>query len=551
MTGFKSKKSFLLPPRGENGRGLAIALLFFVPLLSGCSALWLGQDANWDLRNYHWYNAFAFLNQRYTKDLLPSQSPFFYNPLLDVPYFLLATHVSAKISAFILAAVQGLNFVFLFMLAHLALHMQGGRWPVLAAALIAALGYFGGGGISLIGTTFYDNITSLGLWLSAILILYNRNQLLSGVAGAAAMLAFLFGIPAGAMMGLKLPSVVFCVALCSALLLSGGEWHRRLLLAFFFGLGVLAGLAATLGHWAYFLYENFGNPLFPYFNNYFQSPLAPALDARDIQYVPQNWHDRLLFPFIFAQHPKRVGEIPWQDYRLTVLYILLPAALFIRLVSSRFISFASASHTNYCQKFLLWTGAIAYGVWLVMFAIYRYAIPLEMLAPLLIVFAYNLLPLRRSFKFSLAGLTLLLIACTITPGNWTRLDHWQEKTVPVAAPDLGQFGNAMVLMTGQEPFSHVVPQLPAQFSYVRVQSNFSSPEENKGINRLISDKINSHTGAYLLLSPAWQHPADKELLQKFYQLTLIEQSCQIIIDGLYNTQLQICELSKNPKTSAP
>ena len=36
--------------------------LILFPLCYGLIALALGQDANWDLRNYHWYNPYAFLN---------------------------------------------------------------------------------------------------------------------------------------------------------------------------------------------------------------------------------------------------------------------------------------------------------------------------------------------------------------------------------------------------------------------------------------------------------------------------------------------------------
>src|SRR5687767_13972866 len=35
--------------------------------------LTLGQDANWDLRNYHWYNAYSFLNGRFGFDVVPAQ----------------------------------------------------------------------------------------------------------------------------------------------------------------------------------------------------------------------------------------------------------------------------------------------------------------------------------------------------------------------------------------------------------------------------------------------------------------------------------------------
>src|SRR5262249_18399516 len=134
-------------------------------------ALFLGQDANWDLRNYHWYNAYALLNGRYALDLLPSQTPYFYNPVLDVPFYLLATHVPARIAGFALGFVQGLNFVLLFMLAYASLVIANPRHKVIVSALLAALGMLGGGGIALLGTTFYDNVTSLGLFLSALLVI--------------------------------------------------------------------------------------------------------------------------------------------------------------------------------------------------------------------------------------------------------------------------------------------------------------------------------------------------------------------------------------------
>ncbi len=86
-----------LPPKGHRGRGLALAFLIAVPFIFGALAVGMGQDANWDLRNYHFYNAYAFLTGRFGRDLLPSQTPYFYNPLLDVPFYLLATHLPARV----------------------------------------------------------------------------------------------------------------------------------------------------------------------------------------------------------------------------------------------------------------------------------------------------------------------------------------------------------------------------------------------------------------------------------------------------------------------
>ena len=296
-----------LPPPGHRVRGLALALLWLAPFCFGALAVGLGQDANWDLRNYHWYNAYALLNGRYTTDLLASQTPFFYNPTLDVPFYLLATHVPAVVAGFVLGTVQGLNFVLLFMLGYASLIVPNVRHKVMVCAVLAALGLLGGGGIAQLGTVFYDNVTSLGIFTAALLVLKFYPRLLAATDLRAAGLAVLCGVPAGLMMGLKLPSVIFCVGFCFALLFIAAPLRRRILLCGGFGVGVLLGVGISLGHWAWFLQTHFGSPLFPYFNDHFKSPLAPLTSARDTQFVPTG-PDRWLFPFVFAAHPTRVGK---------------------------------------------------------------------------------------------------------------------------------------------------------------------------------------------------------------------------------------------------
>ena len=136
-----------LPPTGHRARKLAIGFLCLAPVLFGLLALALGQDSNWDLRNYHFYNAYAFLNNRYAVDLLPSQTPYFYNPLLDIPFFVLATHFPARIVGFLLGFAQGFNFLLLFAIAHVVLIIPNPRHKVIVCAAVAALGMLGGGGL--------------------------------------------------------------------------------------------------------------------------------------------------------------------------------------------------------------------------------------------------------------------------------------------------------------------------------------------------------------------------------------------------------------------
>jgi hypothetical protein len=63
-----------------------------IPIAFGLWSILLGIDSNWDLRNYHLYNAFALLNGKLATDLAPGGFQTYFNPLLDVPYYLAITH---------------------------------------------------------------------------------------------------------------------------------------------------------------------------------------------------------------------------------------------------------------------------------------------------------------------------------------------------------------------------------------------------------------------------------------------------------------------------
>ena len=50
-------------------------------------------DNNWDLRNYHLYNAFAWLDGRVSRDLFAAGYQSYFNPLLDLPYYVLSVQL--------------------------------------------------------------------------------------------------------------------------------------------------------------------------------------------------------------------------------------------------------------------------------------------------------------------------------------------------------------------------------------------------------------------------------------------------------------------------
>ncbi len=523
-----------LPPNGDKARPLALLLLVLGPLLCGVAALQLGQDANWDLRNYHWYNAYALLDGRHGYDLLPSQTPFFYNPLLDVPVFLLGRLLSGQQLGFFLGVVQGLNFCLLFMIAHAVLIVPKSGRKVLICAVLAALGMAGGGGIAQLGTTFNDNMVSLGLLGSILLVTTTLPYLLTDKPLPALRRAFLYGIPAGLALGLKLTLICFCLGVTLAWLLTGGNFMRRLQLAFAFGCGLTLGLLVTQGFWMWHLWSHYQNPLFPYFNNVFGSPYGAPVSARDLQFMPQDAREAVLFPWHFTLNPKRVGEIVWQDWRVLALYALLPVCSLIAVLVGRRQDATLRLAEPLGARFLLWTAVLSYLAWLGLFSIYRYLIPLEMLAPLLLVLTLGLLPLQTNIKWLAAGALLLIIAAGVRGGDWGRVP-WTEKFILAPVPPVSNPESTMLLMAGFEPYAHVIPSFPSVLRVTRLQSNFAGPRDSgKGINRVIAERIGNYRGDFLLLIPDWQvtHRGLIDDALGVYGLRLIAESCRKFPDNL-------------------
>src|SRR6185503_1937446 len=135
-------------------------ILFLVGVIVawGGFVVFLGKDMSWDFRNYHWYIPYAFLHGRMGFDVSVAHQATYYNPFLDIPFYVLATHTPSWFAIGMLGAVQGANIVPLYFIARSMLRMA---WRRPAAALLALVGATGSLTVGLAGTTYYDNVLSL------------------------------------------------------------------------------------------------------------------------------------------------------------------------------------------------------------------------------------------------------------------------------------------------------------------------------------------------------------------------------------------------------
>lgn len=528
---------------------LARKALFLVALaiapLFGLLALTFGQDVNWDLRNYHYYNPYAFLTGRFGWDIAPAQLPTFYNPVLYVPYYWLVNALPPKGVGFALGSVQGLNVGLLAGIAWQALRIERPWSRAAAAGGIAIAGMLGAGNLAELGTSFFDNVLSL-LFLAALALLVAAEPVLArGPLRRALAASALAGLLVGLAVGLKQTMLIYAIGVGLAALCAGARPRRAVAIAAACGAGMIIGIALGGGYWMWVLWDGYGSPLFPHFNSLFRAPMAPLTDRRDPAYLPASIGEALVYPLLFALDSKRVAEIEFRDFRILAAFVaVLLMALFVLLRRKAMPRFTDAGRS----RLVLIAAAGTYLVWLPMFAIYRYLIGIELLAPLIVVAAIDRLPVPARGTFA-AGLLALLVATT-QPGSWGRAP-WPGTAdyFAVPVPMIPDPAHSIVIMAGWQPAAYVIPKYPAALRFIRIQSNFTSPDDvGNRHNALMQDIVAAHRGPLYVLFTDHEY-ADVIAALKVYRLAIVWPPCVDLPSNL-DQRLVFCPLERSARTTA-
>ena len=445
-------------------------LLFKVgaPIFFGLFSVWLGVDANWDLQNYHLYNAFAALNGKLYIDLAPASIQTFFNPTIDVPYYLMHQFMPAPLVGFVMGAVHGLLFVLVLGIAQFSLRALPPGDHIRVPILLAVAGCLTGNFLSGLGNTMGDNFTALFVLGGLFVTLQQWEALCAGGRRTAAV-AVGAGVLVGLGVGLKLTNAVFAVGLCLAYLAVPGRVHCRAGVAFVFGIGVLAGIAVTGGWWLWTMWQHFGNPLFPQFGNLFPNPLAQLGGVADMSWLPKDPIETVLWPFIFSFNPSRVGQIRVLQIIWALAYALFWCWLLLSIF--RVKGHLSAKPLDPRARFVVAFVVFGYIAWVTLFSIYRYVVSIEAVAPLMVfilltsLFKYT--SARKMAAYALTASALLAVGSTQSnSGNWGH-ESWANPAYRVQLPRLPDPSKiTVVTVSGDPPWAWLVPSFPKEVAFV-------------------------------------------------------------------------------------
>jgi hypothetical protein len=485
--------------------GVAAAAL----LLCGLASLWLGQDYNFDLLNYHYYVGYAFLHDRLSRDVVPAGIQTYQPPLLHAFHYLGIAHLPPRVFGFLLGALHGLNPLLVFLLARRVLPPETKHLQLLAviAAFLAAIGP---NAVSMLGCSFGDNLlTVFGLAGLLLVLGPSAEQGAEPGPGRGALVAA--GALAGIASGLKLTMGASHLALLGVVIAMAGGAKRtgRTAAAAWFLLGSVLGFLPTGGFWAVRMYQEFGNPLFPFANGLFGSEFYASRNFSGDVYVTRSLTDvlRPAFDAALGRH-QRLQEIPLRDLRLIVL--IAGSLWWLAVSPARHAGRARAddvaSRTTRAGAAVVGYWLAGYLLWVLLFPYYRYLALLEIAAPLaLLVVLGALAPVGRLVPAA-AGVALLLAATTST-GSWGRRP-WESTWLEMPIPPLGLQRHSLVLLVGQ-PIAFTVPSFREDATFVHLTAVDGFGADAKWRER-IEAALAGHRGPVLLLSNFQLSRADAE-----------------------------------------
>lgn len=428
-------------------------------LVAAALSLLLGQDAFWDLKNYHLYNAWALLHHRAPIDLAAAGLQTFFNPLPDLPYYLLAMDWLPGWPRLV-AVLEGLPyggvvFVVWWMVARMA--RSAGRAMDAGDAAALLLGVTGAALVPQVGGTTHGVPLAL-LVLSALALLLRAT---TGEQPPRLRGLLLAGVLAGLAAGLKPTVVIYLPALGLAWLVAapaGRRWSGAMALT----LGAAGAFLLTYGPWGWHLYALTGNPTFPLFNGVFHSAWTSTAPFTDKRFLPRSTGQWLFYPFYWMfRHGYLVTEARMSDPRfaLAFLGLLAIAGTALRRHLTRTAAPGTAASAR-GWRLLCTFAPVAYVTWLAMFSIFRYAIPIEALTGLFIVAAIRRVTgaerdpagRRRRFHWTLWPVVVIALAATHYP-RWSRTPF--ERHV-FEVPTIQVPADSLVVFVGQ-PEAYLAP----------------------------------------------------------------------------------------------
>lgn len=514
----------ILPrPNARGLAGLGIDIVSVLACVWYATLLGRGMDVNFDQLSYHYYYSWLLLHGGVAQ---VDPEPFtnrYVNPLPELPWFLLDTTFSPRVTAGFMGLLAGLNLPLLRRVTMVCLPsgMGAGRRLVLGATSVL----IGGTGVVFsmsLGTSLGDVLVSVPA-IGALLILLKLGKQRFGSRGTALWYLAAGGL-GGVAVGAKLTMAPLVVGLgVLVVVLAIRDRSARPVGAF--ALGGAVGVALSAGWWYAQVWAATGNPIFPYFNGVFGSPLWGAENFRDERFGAGSI-GLLSFPIYMWEGSRRLLDYEIRDPRWVVLSGLVALTIavgVVRRVRGRHPSNGvKVAPTGLLAGFF----AVSALVWAFQFGIARYAVVLELLTGALFVLALQYV-VRREWLAAGVGIAVVGSMLPFTKGTVEHVpfarDRYQVDTAPFSAiPD----GAEVLVNAYSAPSAFMLTELGNRVNKHVVHPWFyGSPL----LEKLKVQELSRAKDIYVIQRNDWQsQKARVRQFQEALDLRVLPETCVVV-----------------------
>ncbi len=529
-------------------KNLFLFLSLFI--FAGLSSVFFGQDNYFDLQAYHLYNPYALLNGRFDIDIIPAGMHTFFNPLADVPYYILLKYLSPlpRTAVFLMGIFYAACAFFTIKIVFKIFKPASGqdKYYAWVAALLGCSGVMAFG---LCGASSGD--LQSGMFILAALYFIIRDKKIFWLAGLLLGMGF----------GLKFTNGPFVPALFAAACIAcyKESFFKNMLI---FGACFAAGFLLMDGYFMYILYKKLGNPFFPHFNGFFKSVWYEQTSARDLWFMPETLWETISLPFTLGRtNTAAIGE-PSRDLRIPFAcifsFLMLIDIAARKLKKQKDIYHGLINEKNLFILCVFWV--VSYILWVKMFAILRYLAVIDFLTGIIITaFVIRFINLKEKFL-------LLLLFCGIAIGYtvypYAEREPFKNKTVLMSDTKIKD-GSLVLLF---DRFSYLIPFSNPNAVYmggIRYDNTLDGGENNfYGMNiyfrhnfrALMQETLNKHTGPIYVIEDLTKRTLDPRQLAVYgLKIKQLKKDCNLIKSNIHGEDMQpiICEVQKADFMVAP
>lgn len=477
--------------------------MLIAALASVMLALAFGRDLNWDFFNYHLYSGLLLAQGRLTQDFMAAGYQGYMNPLPYLPLYLMtAAKWHSMVIASVIALVQSLNFVFLYLISRQVVGTD--QNPRLAAAVITALGACSVVVLGQLGSSFIDLTTAwpimAAVWLMLLPSSTTRLLLIGALLGVAT--------------GLKLTNIVFAFGALVAIALqhtSGlGQVARRVA---WWSVGATAGVLLSYGYWGVQLHQQFGSPVFPMFNQIFKATDFAEVPIQNNRFLPGSVGELLSLPLRMLELKGWIYvENQAPDLRPLVLLVVLGCigvagvvAAFRRRTTGLATESRSPAAGDINRAAFRTIGCFVIAslvAWVPTSSNGRYATPLLMLlGPLTYLSARRLSSSKSTLVFCAALLGLQATHTSYAGNPHWGPNAWADEWLPANIPASLREKPHLILSVGASSESYVAAYVHPDSVIVNPIGLISIASNGPGWSRLQA-LIDEHRGRIQVVFPA-------------------------------------------------